>query len=268
MGVPQDIINHILGFSTSGDLSKLYNNGLYSILSDEITYNIKDIIDNEYTCLIKLLLDYKIINNYTEINGSPILFYVIKINRYYSFKILIEGDINPYILDNEGNSLLSWSVLNNIDYRIFNLLLRYGLDINHKNINGTTPLHNACMINYSMIHNILDKGGDPNIYISTSAGKIIPIYFIIKNKNPDKYKYIKLLLDYGSNPNFNGLLSSTILFNDMQSFELLLQYGANPNEMTGSGTIINPHQLINFVILNQELKDKFLEILDKYYFSV
>jgi ankyrin repeat protein len=130
-------------------------------------------------------------------------------------------------------------------------LIKYGLDVNHIDEYGNTPLHNHIiedgMDNLVMIKTLLKFGANPNIYNKdgeTPLFSLIKYYcsilFNFKNHiREDFIEIVKLFLDYRSNPNllidnlgtfFTFYLEKNISKDFLKNLiKILIKYGLNIN---------------------------------------
>lgn len=156
-----------------------------------------------YTNKLHKDFDFNIRDNHNEY----LLTYAILYNRFDIVKFLVDKNIRIDIIDNEERSIIYIC----IKYS-YNDILKYILEKNKENIGI----------------NILD--------IKDKVQKI-PLHYAIQKKNID---IVKLLLDYGSNPNTfdnNGYnsLHLAIFSRDYDICKLVIEYIGNINYKCNSG---------------------------------
>lgn len=213
-----------------------YNCLMYSLLNTEIE-------------TIKLLLEYKANPNIICNNQLPIFFIIKNIEKFGIdiIKRLLSNNINLNVIDVHGYTPLMYlidKINNNETLNILLLLLEHGANPNIKNKFGMTVLHlaikniNDIKIKLDTVKYLLDFNCDVNIGASNT---ITPLMYSIMTVDND---LIKLLLDYGANPNvFNNKnyssLTMAILLNEvhksLEITKLLLENGADPNAKNSFG---------------------------------
>ncbi len=116
-------------------------------------------------------------------------------------------------------------LIENNDVEGFRRLIIKGVDINKIGDFGLTPLHAAVGCeNLEIIELLIIEGADVN---KVDERGIPPILFV----GSQDYKIIKMLLEYGANPNIKNTNGRTILDvaydeNLIDLVQLLLDYGA------------------------------------------
>lgn len=137
-------------------------------------------------------------------------------------------------------NLLFLSVYNN-KYDIIELLIKYGADINYKTYYNDTALTISLQFNETtdilellLINNI-------NTNIIFNQGQDTPLNFCIKNMDKIDVERIRLLLEYGADPNFGNMYEQKPLnvwgmhanpYNySLKILNLLLLYGVNINSL-------------------------------------
>ena len=120
---------------------------------------------------------------------------------------------------------------------VVKLLLDRGADVNAFGRNGT-PLHAASFTDISdLIRLLLDRGAD--IHAETSDSER-PLY---KAVQCSRVQTISLLLEWGTNPNQGGGLSSPLhtasAYGNLEVVQMLLDYGAIVNAHKPSGTALH-----------------------------
>jgi ankyrin repeat protein len=86
---------------------------------------------------------------------------------------------------------------------VIKLLEHKEVDVNCRNMNGTSALHVACVHQFSNIAKILlHHGANPNLQELEFAGRRCPLHTAVEH---DNYELCKLLLDFGANPNLKDV---------------------------------------------------------------
>lgn len=105
--------------------------------------------------------------------------------------------VNINLLNEYGQNLLQESISYD-NFFTMSYLIENGIDINHQDSDGKTPLHYcASLNNYSIAKKILEKKGD--ISICDNFGNN-PLWVAVFNAR-GKYDLVKLFLQYGANIN-------------------------------------------------------------------
>ncbi|MDR1607678.1 MAG: ankyrin repeat domain-containing protein [Deltaproteobacteria bacterium] len=119
-------------------------------------------------------------------------------------KILLAAGADPKALDNSGNNALFGAALTNTNPEVLKNLLRLGLDINHQNSLGLTPLMTAVANPDPEITRLLIiQGADPNIKNNSGRDALM-----VAARVSGEPMVIKTLLAAGAKPNVkdkNGL---------------------------------------------------------------
>jgi ankyrin repeat protein len=90
---------------------------------------------------------------------------------------------------------------------IIKLIEEKEVDVDCRNVNGTTALHVAAIHQYSNIVRILlHFKANPNIAEYEFNGKKTALHHAVEKNN---YDVCKLILDYGANPNTQDIHGST-----------------------------------------------------------
>jgi len=154
------------------------------------------------------------------------------------------------ISQNEITSSLYPAIINDNIQVVINIL-NYGIDVNIKNRDDTTPIYISIMYNKYTISKILLKcGADPN---TTYNGLKIMMYSIMDNN----VQIVELLLKYDADPNtivdITGVTGLQIACesNYIEMVELLLRYDANPNiqDEYGNTSLFSARNNINILEL-------------------
>ena len=108
------------------------------------------------------------------------------------------------------------------------LLLNQGVDINHRNEHGNTPLHHAAEEgNEALIHLLLEQGAD--VHAVNNSGETV----LWKAAHNHKMALIPLLLQAGAEPSF----ADAALLGDVEAGRKWIQAGADINSPIWSGVI-------------------------------
>lgn len=125
---------------------------------------------------------------------QPDMFQLIRLNKRDEYFSTIDSiDINQC---NEGNAnLLHHAIAHNPEFA--SDLIHRGIDVNHQDGQGQTPLHYAVIYrNRGLVEQILDAGG--NVRISDEHGNS-PLWYAAGDPHRD-YHIIRLLMEHKSDP--------------------------------------------------------------------
>ena len=110
-------------------------------------------IKTEDMSLFEVILDtYPESNfNFVDSEGKSPIHYAVSVGSFDMTKALLDKKVNPNILTYENNTALHEALsIEKPSIEICNLLIKYGADINLKNIKGQTPLDLAKIKNISI----------------------------------------------------------------------------------------------------------------------
>ena len=128
---------------------------------------------------------------YLDNDDNEIIDNIISLGGKSIFETKTENDLNPFLISIMNKKRdLSNELLNNVSLEI----------INSSNENKITPLHYACLYNYSELANSLIKKG-ANVNLKTRDNGYTPLDILVSNGN---YETLKILLKY---QNFSDLIN-------------------------------------------------------------
>lgn len=152
-------------------------------------------IQNNDNAIIKLLLQEGANPATMDLMATtPLILATKNSNNAFVKELLKMGaDVNEQ--DRLGRSALSWAVENN-DYPVFNTLMSYNAqpDLKYGKENYTPLMTAARNGDYTMTHELLEKGAEPN---SQDAFDNTALYYAVAG---DHTKVATLLVAYGANP--------------------------------------------------------------------
>ena len=177
-------------------------------------------------------------------NGIEDLFKYMKDQQFDRIISLLKNDTdNMFELnakDKQGNYLLTYAVLfNKLD--IVQLLVTKGAKIDIVDMDERSVLYIAIKYDYTTILEYLLKTNRENIGISIidirDRNSNIPLHYAINNNNLNA---VKILLEYGSNPNTidkngNNSLHLAVYSRSKDICEVVLKYNPNINSKTNIG---------------------------------
>lgn len=170
------------------------------------------------------------------------LFELIKEHQYDEFeKLLINNKpLNVNLKDEQNNYLITYSINYN-NYKITELLIDNGAHIDVSDVDGRSIIYYPIKFNYIKIVELLLNRNTNNIGLSIHDIKDksgnIPIHYSIIYKN---LQALKLLLDYGSNPNItnnygNNSLHLAVYSRKYDIVESILKHNINVNIQNNNG---------------------------------
>lgn len=218
-------------------------------------YNIKNIID---------LVENKKDVNTVDSNGNTYLHWAVFRNLYDLAKLLLDCGANPNITDCESRHAFHWALspYANPEIKIIKLLLDYGANIHVHNSVRKTPLFLAAEECYPDILELILKQYrliDWSLHITYGGNH--PLHWPSFNGRCD---VVKLLLDYGADPNSINREQETPLHsacygNRIEIAKLLIEYGANVNAKDRDGE--TPLQAITISKQNKNNKIPLAKLL-------
>lgn len=172
------------------------------------------------------------------------LFEFIKSHKFKEFKNILDEDSNNFIdvniRDDQNNYLLSYAILfNKID--LVELLIKKGAKIDITDTDDRSILYIPIKYNYIEIIKILLQANIDQIGISIHDIKDrnynIPIHYTIIYKNIEA---LKIMLEYGSNPNItdkfgNNSLHLSVYSRNYDICRYILNYDIDINSKTNIG---------------------------------
>lgn len=252
--------------------------------------NLDKVIDlvrrRDTNTLTQVLSKEKINLNVTNRSRETPLSIAIKLGYTDIVRLFLAKGADPNLKDSKGVTPLGLALLtNNLD--AVKILLNSGADPNERvgqisfplniainrgqveavrdlleagarpnEITGQSPLFDAIYKNnFEIIKLLLDYGADPNL--KDKKGNT-PIDIAIENESNE---IIKLLLDHGANKDMKNLegvtpLGKAIINDDVEAARLLLQSGANPNEMMNMApNLIDLAKLRNDLDIIDEIRE-------------
>ena len=171
------------------------------------------------------------VNIQNDSGQSPLLVALSDGDKVIAMELLEHG-ADPNIVDHEGRHPLH-NVKNN-DYRMVNLLCKYGANVNVQDATGKTLLFTALSEGDNAIAmELLEHGADPNIVDHEGRH---PLHNIKRND----YRMVGLLCDHGANVDVQDSHGRTPLFVALSSGENaiameLLEHGASTNILDING---------------------------------
>ncbi|MGO9116839.1 MAG: ankyrin repeat domain-containing protein [Desulfomonilaceae bacterium] len=132
------------------------------------------------------------------------LIQTIQFGTVEQVEILLKQGANPNAVDDDLDSALTIAAFIH-DIKLVKLLTSHGADVNYRNHNGLTPLHDAAFASLKAAQEIgrilLDQGADVNAF--DSLGRT-PLMCAVDKRNVD---LVKILLERGADAtrrNSNG----------------------------------------------------------------
>lgn len=185
-------------------------------------------IARSHTALASLLIDVKAdLNRIGDYSETPLSLALKHKNKEIFIKLVASG-ANLDILD-DGASVL-WKSIDDEQYDFAKILIDAGADVNAKEGEGDSPLHEACAkSNLELARLLIEKGADVNSKNGSDATP--PLHEAVY---PENYELVKLLVDKGANANGktksgDNALHHLSIFVDIRLVTLLLDHGADVN---------------------------------------
>ena len=189
----------------------------------------------------------------TEYSNKDLHDNIMNGNLEYIIKYLSDGG-NPNHTINNINLLLTAVYYNKKS--IVNLLIKHNVDLEYEEIDGETALGYAARfenVDIDILKILLDSGANPNhlsqIAIRNGGISYTPLMLCIKSvktnfqRGKDYFDKLKLLLEYGADPNIVDRYGSNSLFIAIdelynkdelsETLKLLFIYGANIDSVDG-----------------------------------
>ncbi len=181
--------------------------------------------------------------NSTDLYGHSALHICMMKSKHDCLKLLLEAGANPMIKDHlRGQTPLHivYEFAENSDEMMFDLLCKFGADINAQDNKGNTPLHlmvKGCRV--ELISKFIEIGADVTI---KNNENFTPMQLMFQTRSiyftspyfHDMKLLTKRFLEAGDDINGldsvgNGLLHNAVIDYDLDRVEVLLDLGANPN---------------------------------------
>lgn len=163
------------------------------------------------------------------------------IKTFEKFNDIADQNIFDYIRHNDLDSIKNY--------------IKVGSDLNITNINGFTPLIYASFLGrFDVIKLLLNE----NVFLDkTNANGMTALS--ITSEYREHYNIVKLLLEFGANPNIKDIHDNTALihaccgFNNLNNIKLLLDNNADINLQNDKGRTALIESSIRFSIENIEI---------------
>jgi ankyrin repeat protein len=125
------------------------------------------------------------------------LIQTIQFGTVEQVEILVKGGANPNAVDDDLDSALTIAAFIH-DIKLVKLLTSHGADVNYRNHNGLTPLHDAAFASLKAAQEISRILLDQGAYVNAldSLGRT-PLMCAVDNRNVD---LVKILLERGADP--------------------------------------------------------------------
>ena len=137
-----------------------------------------------------------------------------------------------------ADCLLLYAAATSKSTDVMKLLKDKEVDVDVRNVNGSTALHLACINQYSNIAKILlHFEANPDVQEDHFAGLKTPLHIAVAQNN---YEICKLLLEGGANPNLRDVLGRTPMHvaaigGSPDLIELLKNFGGDHNVRDKNG---------------------------------
>ncbi|ASK51369.1 Ankyrin repeat protein [Eptesipox virus] len=190
-----NIVNEILPKITNINKLSNFAENVIHIFSDT-TINTVEILKVLYKAGAKM--DEKNISNKTP------LFMANAKGNIEVVNFLLNIGVKYFTQCKDNNTLLYWSYNHKHIIELSKLWISKGLDINHKNNYGYTPLHMLCYIEptYEQIKTFIDNGANANL---TDNYHNTPLHTYLTTIKQIEPKIIELLLNNMNNININNI---------------------------------------------------------------
>lgn len=204
--------------------------------------NLFELISCQNYPVAKILIKNGFNMDEEDIYGRTILLHLLWCNDINMIKFLIKNGANINNIDKYGSSILH-RVRNTSQGRelLVPLSLKYGADINAKDMNGQTPLHYAvCNSAIEMINLLIKNGANPCILDNDGN---LPLHSLFKNsfQNYKTYLIFDILFPYCGDINAVNYAGDTFLHisdKSIKTIDFLLNKGANPNIINNKGETV------------------------------
>jgi ankyrin repeat protein len=204
---------------------------------------------------LKDLVEYLEDVDYMIYDRYSLLFTTVSYNKFDLVEMLLELGANTEIQNPRGETPLYLACdSNKININMVELLLKYGAEINKIiRFGGDTVLRAAIsMESIEKIKLLLDYGADPNLGDDKNNS---PLQVVASSRYFDEWEIIKLLLQYGADINSTNVVGVTPLF-----FACLVQNDINIDTLLEYGA--DPYILNNenqYIMNNPMIHDSIKE---------
>ena len=211
------IRNDADAFIKDNDSKSLYDYLIEKICKFEnYTSEIDDPKSKKYFLLLKKLISLKPKLNEKRPDGQNVLFEVVKHNNFDLIKLLLNYGMNPNVIDNDGNTPLSFLVETGLKLKIKDarekfidrlvFLLRFRVDTGIQDKDGRTVFHKAVIANdLEVVEKLLTKKA--NLDAKDNQGRTA-LHHTQWNGN---YKIARWLIAAGANMNEPDKAGFTLL---------------------------------------------------------
>ena len=243
---PFDLLTSACYLGEKSVVDHLLKNGLISLDSDLPSGNhvlnvggtaLSSAMLGDKPEIVKYLISKKANCNHLSPKKTPLLSSCILHDKLDILEILLKSDgINLNLADDDGFTALHTAIfLNDKSYSIkcVHLLIEAGVDVNHRNKSGGTPLIAAVVNNnIECIKLLLDANADPKIamcelntpfYIAVTHGYTEPARFLLENGVADANEIFVV-----DGEEFPAIFVATE-HEQTEIVRLLLEFKADPN---------------------------------------